>query len=151
MGRGAPPGVRYGGRVKGKLNKQTEKAREIADRLGVDPLAILLFYASNNWKALGYKTEPKQKITHDLRIRAAQESAAYIHAKRRWVEISGVDGGPLDSLISMTPEQRAQHKREIEARIARNTIDVKSKVISTIVLDDDELEKTDDEKFEDLL
>lgn len=158
-------GVRGKGRPKGQLNRATvvrynpkETAMEISQRLKVDPIAILLQFASNDHKAL--KCKPKD-ITLGMQRSAAEAVAPYIHARRRWVEVTGQGGGPIDTLITMTPDQRAAHKIQLEARLGKRPIDaqtidvqaevtdVKEQIVDAIIGDDDEDEE--EGSLEDLL
>ena len=87
------------GRQKGVSNKKTLDAREMAERLGVDPLEILFHFASRNWKALGYDTEYQQKqlkeggsisverITPEMRLTAAKEAVRYVYPQTKAVEL----------------------------------------------------------------
>lgn len=88
------------GRKKGSVNKKTHEARELADRLGVDPLEILFHFASRNWKALGYSSEYQTKvlkdggtleverITPEMRLNAAKEAVRYVYPQTKAVELS---------------------------------------------------------------
>lgn len=102
--------VRFGGRVKGTLNKATINLRELAEKLGVNPFEILLHFASGNWKALGYDsstriasfTQSGDPIYDDVikpadRLKAAAEAVSYLEPKRKAVEHSGPDGGPIET------------------------------------------------------
>lgn len=85
---------------KGIPNKVTKLARDIAAEVGVDPLRILLSFASDNWKALGYESPKLLKITADgghevdrisaeLRMQAAREACKYIYPTQKAVEFTG--------------------------------------------------------------
>lgn len=107
-----PAGKKYGGRKKGTPNKSTQSVREMADRIGVDPLEILLMVAANDWEGLGFDTDvthfekaegdgsvigEKPRISLDQRIQAAKEAAKYLHAQRKALEHSGeVDLGLIE-------------------------------------------------------
>lgn len=97
-----PPGS---GRQKGTPNKRTRNAQEIADRLGCDPFEILLQFAMNDPKALGYKTKGKPVkdqltgrvffvpwITPELRERAAESASEYLYPKRKALELRDDEG-----------------------------------------------------------
>ena len=90
------------GRPKGSQNKITKTAREIADRMGVCPMEILLHFANKDWKALGYESPTLLKITADgahevdrisaeLRASCAKEAAKYIYPTQKAVEITTDD------------------------------------------------------------
>lgn len=95
------------GRKKGSVNKKTQDARELAKRLGVDPLEILFHFASRNWKALGYNSETHTKvlkdggtleverITPEMRLKAATEAVRYIYPQTKAVELkASEESGP---------------------------------------------------------
>jgi hypothetical protein len=77
MPRGAPKGVRYGGRVKGTPNKATIDARETLERLGLNPLEGMAKLALDESNPV------------ELRGRMMSELAQYIAPKRKAVEHSG--------------------------------------------------------------
>jgi hypothetical protein len=96
----APGHKKHGGRTKGTPNKKTFDAAAIAEELEVDPLEVLLYACSNNWKALGYESEVRTRlvgenaVTEDaipisIRIQAAKEAAQYLYPKRKAIEHSG--------------------------------------------------------------
>lgn len=68
-------------------------AEDIARILDCNPFEILCRFAMGDHIGLGLK---RGKITADLRFYAAKEAAQYIHPKRRAVEHSGPDGGPIN-------------------------------------------------------
>jgi hypothetical protein len=82
MARGSLPGERRGGRAPGTPNRATA---EVADRLatlGFDPIAAMVAIA----------TDPAADLT--LRGRMASELAAYIHPKRRAIDLTAETGSP---------------------------------------------------------
>lgn len=91
-------------RTKGAKGKTTMKARELADSLGVDPLEILLHFASGNWQALGYDSPEVKRvsaqgneyyedvITADLRLSAAKDAVKYIYPAQKAIEFTNEDG-----------------------------------------------------------
>ena len=66
---------------------------DIARVLDCNPFEILCRFANGDYGGLGLK---KRDIGPDLRFLAAKEAAQYIHPKRKAVEHSGPDGGPID-------------------------------------------------------
>lgn len=100
--------MKHGGRKKGTPNKRTLELAERAKRLDVDPFEILLLFAKGAWKKLGYKTETRTCFTQagiefeediikpEHRIKAAAEAAQYLFPKRKAVEITGKEGGPVE-------------------------------------------------------
>lgn len=108
-----PNPLGIGGRKKGTPNKKTQALLEKAKELGVDPFEILLLFAKGDWKALGYDSPEKviavtkdgqevfsDRITAELRQKSAKDAAEYLYAKRKALEVTGEDGGPLDFNVS---------------------------------------------------
>ena len=124
-----PGSPKTGGRIKGTPNKSTQALYERAEALGVDPFEILLYFAKGDERSLGYNSEQYReteygkvvvvRITPEMRIRAAAEACQYLYPKRKAIEISGNEGGPLDVFLQMTPEQRAQNMEQLEKRLGR--------------------------------
>jgi hypothetical protein len=89
------------GRKKGTPNKRTEEAQALAERLGVDPLAILLHFASGNWEALKLDGPTKtiytaegdavevDRIDESLRQKSAKDALPYIRPQLKSIELSG--------------------------------------------------------------
>lgn len=96
------------GRKKGTPNKNTVPAEELAKKLGIDPLEVLLLIAKKDWKRLGYNkpTETRtsqfgikyevELIPLAMRMAAADCAVEYIRPKRKAIEHTGEGGGPLD-------------------------------------------------------
>lgn len=92
--------MRAGGRKKGTLNKKTQDQLEIAKKHKISPFEILLFFASGDWKALGFKSETKIRytssgegyevphITPEHRLKAASECCQYLYPKRKSIQIT---------------------------------------------------------------
>ena len=82
-------------RTKGSKNRKSYDAYILASKLGIDPLEVLLKFAMNDWKALGYPNEtysPDGKvecyfITPETRVRAAKEACEYLYSKTKSVEL----------------------------------------------------------------
>ena len=92
MARGAKPGERPGGRKKGTPNKLTRTVMERVEALGVDPIAILAYFADGDTTKLGYTGKGDPPITREMRLKAAIELAQYIAPKRKAIELSDPDG-----------------------------------------------------------
>ena len=87
-----------GGRKKGSLNKRTYEAEALAERLGVDPLEILLLFAKGDWESLGYENEflfsegpegeikPRLVITPEMRLNSAKEAVKYLYFQKKAVD-----------------------------------------------------------------
>lgn len=102
-------GVKHGGRKKGTPNKSTLPLKELAEKLDVDPFEVLLRFAAEDWKGLGYEARTETKFTPQglevveyviapqMRLKAAAEACQYLHPKRKAVEQT-VDPATLDAL-----------------------------------------------------
>ncbi len=89
------------GRRAGTKNKRTEEAQALCERLGVDPLEILLLMAKGDWKALGYEDKQKlipigdgqtllvDRIDEQLRQKAAKDALPYVRPQLKSVELTG--------------------------------------------------------------
>ena len=94
-----------GGRKKGVPNKSKCEAQKLAAELGVDPLKILLLVANGDWEAL--KIDIKRLTDRDkmqMRINAAGEALQYIMPKKKAVEHSGPEGGPIQTTQTIVYE-----------------------------------------------
>lgn len=84
--RGPKPGSKRGpgtGRKKGTPNKRSVLASDIFKKLKYDPLDSLI------------KLAKSKKLPKDLQIRVDQELCGYLWPKRKAIEITGQDGGPI--------------------------------------------------------
>lgn len=138
-GRGRKPGDgkgRLGGRAKGTPNKRTQELIEKLEALGFDPVEAMVYvyrkaraeYRRADKVAValmayqtdrGLQTSRVDSSPQWLRIAGdmAKELMQYTHAKRKAVEVSGPDGGPVQ-LEDVTPEQA--HER-VERLLERRT------------------------------
>lgn len=118
-----PPGS---GRKKGTRNKKTEDAQALADRLGVDPFAILLHYASRNYEALGIpETRTKytasgmpyeeDSISTELAQKSAKDATPYLRPVLKSVELSGPNGAPVAVSFTDLVKEAANETPEGEA------------------------------------
>lgn len=100
------------GRPKGTKGKRLVEITEIADRLGCNPVEILMRFAQGDWQGLGYSKGTKivyteagaieeDLITPSERIQAAKEAAQYMYPKKKSVEHI-----TQSSLEGMTPQQK---------------------------------------------
>jgi hypothetical protein len=94
-------GVKTGGRVKGSKNKHSYNAEEIAQRLGVNPLEILLQFAAGDWEGLGYDSSVtvaesqggdkgtfiKYTITPELRASSADKACKYLFSAKQALDV----------------------------------------------------------------
>lgn len=98
-----PGGPKTGGRKAGTANKKTVEAQEIADRNGINPFEILVWFAQGNWEKLGYDSQrvtkygasglPYQEdvISPELRQSSAGKAVEYLYPKRKAIEQSITD------------------------------------------------------------
>ena len=114
-GVGRPKGSpKTGGRVKGTPNKRAPGtlARELAARLKVDPLEIILLFAKGDYKALGYKDEKRitgysqmgepiyeYTIEPDLRQKSAKDAAPFLFPTLKAVEFTPPEGATQPTVI----------------------------------------------------
>lgn len=103
---GAKGSPKTGGRVKGKPNVKTLEARDLMDRLGIDPLEFLFLTIKEDWKALGYESRYETKVLKDGgtlevpviefkdRLLAAKEACKYVYPQTKAVELSNQSDGP---------------------------------------------------------
>jgi hypothetical protein len=115
MPRGANLGERRGGRQKGTPNKRTLAVADKLEKLGCDPIKGMATIAMD-------ENQPMQ-----LRASMYRELAQYIAPKRKAVEVTGDEGGPvkteltfrewLDSINGKTlgpPSERTGKFRDVE-------------------------------------
>lgn len=112
---GRPPGgKKFGGRQKGTPNKSF-RAKEVAERLGVDPLEILIRFAAGDWKGLGYDSEVYHYekgdgdgksiglgfvITPQIRSKCAAEACKYLYpTKIDYTDNTPEDNKNVDEII----------------------------------------------------
>ena len=81
---GSKPGQRRGGRCKGTPNKKTMAVAELLGELGLDPI-----------KQMG-QIAMDEHVEVSIRVQVLKELCQYIAPKRKAVEITGEDGGPLE-------------------------------------------------------
>lgn len=77
------------------LKRNTEDLFALAEQLGVDPFATLLYIADGNKMALSLDEESDKPITPELRAMAARECLKYLYPTMKTAEISGPGGQPL--------------------------------------------------------
>jgi hypothetical protein len=139
--RGSP---KTGGRQKGTPNKRTREFEEILEESGFCPARALIRTYRKAWKHFekadivfdaileaagdGSPITPaqvnalaRQDILGYLKTAqaAAAELMAYRYPKRKAIELSGKDGGPLDLYLRMTPEERERQRAELAKRLGK--------------------------------
>ncbi len=86
--RGSKPGEKRGGRQKGTPNKRTQAVTETLEGLGLDPIRGMAEIALD------------ERVEVSLRVQVLKELCQYVAPKRKAVEVTGEDGGPLELEIS---------------------------------------------------
>ena len=89
MPRGAKVGERRGGRQTGTPNKRTMAVAERLEALGCDPIEGMAGIAMDETAELG------------LRAQLYKELAHYIAPKRKAIEVTGEDGGPVKTEMTV--------------------------------------------------
>lgn len=118
---------RLGGRTKGTPNKRSLQARELAEKLNVDPLEVLLRMCKRDWEGLGYESETVTVVTMtgtadvpvigpDLQIKAAKEAVKYIYPALKSIEHKGDAANLLQEMLAMDPEERRRKIEELRRR-----------------------------------
>ena len=135
MPAGSKPGERRGGRKKGTPNKETRTLQEKLDSLGCDPIEGMALIASGKVPCgvchgegkTRYKVPGTNKvgerlcescygtllehISPDLRGRMYAEIAQYLLPKRKALEVTGADGGPLQVTLAEVIRARRQLRK----------------------------------------
>ena len=78
-----------GGRTAGTPNKKTAETVKAIEESGLTPLEYMLTVMRNDLE------EPR------TRLNAALGAAPYVHAKLSSIELSGVNGGPLETVTTI--------------------------------------------------
>lgn len=115
-----------GGRQKGTPNKRTLLLNEKFEEMGVD-LPERIEREIRRLKAIErrirkkFPKEPERRVPYiKSRLATYLELMNYMYPKRKAIELTGQDGGPLDVYLRMTPEERAAKRAELEARLRSN-------------------------------
>ena len=99
------------GRPKGAKNKRRFQAELLAQEMDVDPLEILLWIASGDWKSLGLPAESKVSYTNagiefeeqyiriQDRAKAAADACKYLYATKQNVKVSSEEGQSLKVVV----------------------------------------------------
>src|SRR5215208_6306459 len=89
MPRGAKTGERRGGRQKGTPNKKTQAVAEKLAALGCDPI-----------KQMG-QIALDESVEVSVRVQVLKELCQYVAPKRKAVEVTGEDGGPVKTEMTV--------------------------------------------------
>lgn len=103
-------GKKTGGRQKGSPNKVNGLARDLAEKLGINPLEILLYFAAGDWESLGYPGPILLKITADgahemdrisaeMRKSAASDASKYLYPMQKAVELKSDEGNGIRIVV----------------------------------------------------
>jgi hypothetical protein len=90
MSRGAKTGERRGGRQKGTPNKATLAVTEKLAALGCDPI-----------KQMG-QIALDERVEVGLRVQVLKELCQYVAPKRKAMEVTGEDGGPIMGELTLS-------------------------------------------------
>ncbi|HKF93854.1 MAG TPA: hypothetical protein VKB96_04485, partial [Gammaproteobacteria bacterium] len=90
MPRGAKVGERRGGRQKGTPNKRTIAVAEKLEALGCDPI-----------KQIG-QIAMDERVEVSVRVQVLKELCQYIAPKRKAMEVTGEDGGPIMGELTLS-------------------------------------------------
>lgn len=110
------------GRKKGTRNKESLPLLEKSKELGIDPFEVLLHFVHGNWKELGYinPTEIKvtqygkseiDRITPEMRLRAASEASQYLYPKLKAIEHKGVENPNTQPVVLILPSNGREVKK----------------------------------------
>jgi hypothetical protein len=117
------------GRKKGTPNKRTLMVNELMDKVGVDPLEIMLRIAAGDWKGLGYDNETYvlenaqggtkigYTITPEMRLSAAKEAAQYLYCKKK--------EEPIDDSIDVTHEDKKEFLAAAEKELEKLRLEIR--------------------------
>lgn len=84
---------KFGGRAKGTPNKKTAEVQKAVEESGLTPLQYML-------QVMRDVGQDEQR-----RLAAAQAAAPYVHAKLSSIEMTGANGGPVETVtrIELVP------------------------------------------------
>lgn len=87
---GSKSGERRGGRCKGTPNKKSAAVAEILAGLGLDPI-----------KQMG-QIAMDERVEVSVRVQVLKELCQYVAPKRKAIEVTGEDGGPVKTEITLS-------------------------------------------------
>ena len=88
------------GRPKGSKNKRTLEVEEIISKMKINPLQMLIHFAENQYKKLGYDSPTRTSftsagiefeeeiITPELRVTALKEVIKYVYAQKKATDLT---------------------------------------------------------------
>jgi hypothetical protein len=88
--RGSKPGERRGGRCTGTPNKKTAAVAEVVAGLGLDPI-----------KQMG-QIAMDERVEVNVRVKVLKELCQYIAPKRKAMEVTSEDGGPVKTEMTIS-------------------------------------------------
>jgi hypothetical protein len=102
------------GRPRGSTNRRNRELLAEAQERGVEPIQVL-FDAIEHFLGRAQESSGEEQDGHVLSaVSIAKEAAPYCHAKLRQIEVSGPDGGPVQTmglLAHLTNEELAERAR----------------------------------------
>lgn len=123
---GSRPGERRGGRKKGTPNKKTLATIGFVEAITqIDPLQFLADVVNDDVSRVKPKVVTMDGILVELpnftlehRMKAAVELAQYLHPKRKAIEHSGPDGGPIEhGVVDLTPTEARTISQALDAEL----------------------------------
>lgn len=103
-------------------NRPTLALAATAERLGFNYFEALTLIAMGRWADLKLEVDKGDEAT--LRLRAIMEGCSYLYPKRKAIELSGPEGGPLEHVLAMDPGQRQRRIAELQGRLAARPVSV---------------------------
>lgn len=123
MPRGAKPGERRGGRVKGIANKKTSEIANKAAQDGITPLEVMIAVMREAWEAKQefFKQGEIEKALQAGAIAAdkAKDAAPYMHPKLQPVNSEGNSEQTIN--VNASPEQVADARERVRQRVLGGT------------------------------
>lgn len=125
-----------GGRPRGAFNASTRRAKELSEKLGIDPIHILLLFAAGDWESLGYNGKYETKgytkqgqeimgltIEPTVRCKAAAEVAQYIAPKLKAIEYTlpnMLEGKTNQEKLSLAKDLVKELEYKVEEELKKN-------------------------------
>ena len=103
----------------------------MAEKLGINPLEILLRFAAGDWEGLGYDQPFLTEVTAngmavevpviepDTRRKAAADCAPYLFPRLKNIEHTGANGGPIETASIVVSKVAAMDDHALEKDLKR--------------------------------
>jgi hypothetical protein len=103
------------GRPRGATNRRSREILAEARELGVEPIAVMFHAMQHFLRCAEEATDDSERDAMILQaVEVATLAAPYCHPKLRQVEVSGPDGGPIQTMglmAHLTNEELAERAR----------------------------------------